>query len=640
MEAFLKKYNLHLFIIIIITFICYLPAIQGGFIWDDDDYVTNNKVLRAPDGLSRIFLVPKSIPQYYPLVHAGFWVEYQLWGLWPMGYHIMNILIHSLAAIMLYQVLKQLDIPGAWWAAAIFALHPVHVESAAWITERKNVLSGLFYMISALFLVRYFQLGSQNKATGSQWRWYVAGLVLFICALLSKTVTCSLPAAIMLVLWWKRGSIHWKEMAALVPFFLLGIGLGLYTAWLEHHHVGAQGTDWSLSFIERCLIAGRALWFYAGKLAWPADLIFVYPRWNIDSGKMWQYIRPVGILLVVQVLWVFRSRIGRGPLAAVLFFAGTLFPALGFIDVYPFVYSYVADHFQYLASVGLITLGTATLACMVSKLRPKQQQIAFLTGILVIVLYGLQTWNQCHMYKNLEILWTHTLKKNPAAFIAHNNLGSIRIDQERFDEAIEHFSEALRLKPDLPGAFYNMGIASSKQEKMQEAVHYFSEALRVRPVCPDTHLNIGVVLYKLGKNQEAFRHFSEALRFKPNFAEAHYNMGAVLNLEGKAEEAVFHYSEALRINPDYAAAHYNLGFILIRQKKYEKAALHFSETIRIAPSSVQAHRELGRIFWISGYKDAAFKQYEIVRELNPEMADDMLNRMHTSEENRTPDTTH
>ncbi|MCP4107711.1 MAG: tetratricopeptide repeat protein [Desulfobacteraceae bacterium] len=636
----MKKYNPDIFVIIFMTFICYTPAIQGGFIWDDDDYVTNNTVLRTPDGLSRIFLEPESIPQYYPLVHAGFWAEYQLWGLWPMGYHIVNILLHSLGAIMLYQVLRQLDIPGAWWASAIFALHPVHVESVAWITERKNVLSGLFYMISVLFLLRYFRLGSQDKAAGSQWQWYVSGLVLFICALLSKTVTCSLPAAIMLVLWWKRGSIHWKEMAALVPFFLLGIGSGLYTAWLEHHHVGAQGTDWNLSFIERCLIAGRALWFYAGKLAWPADLIFVYPRWNIDSGKVWQYIWPAGILPVVPLLWVFRSRIGRGPLAAVLFFSGTLFPALGFIDVYPFIYSYVADHFQYLASVGLITLGTATLVRIISKLRLSRQRIAFLAGILALMLYGLQTWDQCHAYKDLETLWTHTLKKNPDASLAHNNLGSIRLDQKRFDEAVFHFSEALRIKPDYTDAWYNSGIALSEQEKMQEAVKHFSEALRLRPVCPDTHLNIGVALYKLGKKQEAAVHFSRALQINPNYAEAHYNLGVVLISQGKTEEAVRHYSEVLRINPDYATAHYNLGMISAGIGKYKKAGIHFSEAIRIAPEFVHAHAELGRIFWISGYKGAAFKQYEIVRELNPEMADNMLDWMHVSEKNQTPDTTH
>ncbi len=636
--TFLKKYNMQVFVIVFITFMAYTPAIRGGFIWDDDDYVTNNMVLRASDGLIRIFLEPQSIPQYYPLVHAGFWTEYQLWGLWPMGYHIVNILLHSLGAIMLYQVLKQLDMPGAWWAAAVFALHPVHVESAAWITERKNVLSGLFYMLSALYLLRYFQFGTQDKVTGSQWRWYVSGLVLFICALLSKTVTCSLPAAMILVLWWKRGQVHWKEMAALLPFFLMGIGSGLYTVWLEHHHVGARGIDWGLSFIERCLIAGRALWFYAGKLAWPADLVFVYPRWNIDSGKVWQYIWPAGILLVVQLLWVFRSRIGRGPLTAVLFFSGTLFPALGFIDVYPFIYSYVADHFQYLASIGLIALGTGVLTCMISKLGPGQQRIAFLAGILVLILYGVQTWNQCYAYKDLETLWTHTLENNPDAALAHNNLGTIRLDQKRFAEAFSHFSEALRIKPDYVDAWYNSGIALFRQEKIQESVKYFSETLRLRPVCPDTHFNIGVALLQLGKTQKAVFHFSELLRINPNNAEAHHSLGIACFSQGRTGDAVSHYSEALRINPDHAAAHYNLGLILISQGKYKKAGFHFSETIRISPNFAQAHKELGRILWVFGYKPPALKQYEIVKKLNPDMAEDMLNWMHTSSEKQTKNT--
>lgn len=630
----LNRNSLGACIIILITLVAYTPAIQGDFIWDDDDYVTKNRLLRSADGLARIFLEPRAIPQYYPLVHASFWAEYQLWGLWPMGYHIINILIHSLGAVLLWQVLRQLNIPGSWFAAALFALHPVHAESVAWITERKNVLSGLFYMSSMLCLLSFFKLDSQEKTTFRR-QWYGPGLLLFICALLSKTVTCSLPAAMLLILWWKRGRILWKEAAVLLPFFLLGIGSGLYTAWLEHYHVGAQGPEWDLSFAERCLIAGRALWFYAGKLAWPADLIFIYPRWNIDSRILWQYAYPTGVLLAVSLLWVFRARLGRGPLTAVLFFSGTLFPALGFIDVYPFAFSYVADHFQYLASIGLIALGTGSLTHAMSK-QLTGQRIAFLAGILVLLLYGMQTWNQCHIYKDLETLWTRTLQKNPEAFLAHNNLGGIRISQERFDEAIAHYSETLRIKPDHADAWYNIGIALLKQEKLQEAADHFSEALKIRPGCPDTHLSIGIALHKMGKAEEAVFHYSEALRISPNYVRAHYNMGLILTGQGKIGEAVSHYSEALRINPDYAGAHYNLGIILTNQGKYREAGAHFSEVIRILPNSAPAHKELGRIFWMFGYRDPAFKQYETVKSLDPDLAKEMLDWMQTSAENQTP----
>ncbi|MEJ2431379.1 MAG: hypothetical protein P8075_21060 [Deltaproteobacteria bacterium] len=317
-------------LLLFLTLLAYVPAMQGGFIWDDDSYVTENQTLRSLEGLEKIWVQPNSTPQYYPLVFSSFWLEYKLWGLNPTGYHLVNILLHALSALLLYRLLVYLNVPGAWLAAAVFALHPVHVESVAWVAERKNVLSGFFYFSSAFCLFRFFGLAGEGAST--------------------------LPAAMLLVLWWKRGSVKGRELAALAPFFALGLAMGLATAWLEKHHVGAMGSQWDLSLVESFLVAGHALWFYLGKLVWPRELIFNYPRWQVDASIWWQYLYPAGVVLVVVILWLYRKRLGRGPLVGVLFFCGTLFPALGFLDVYPFRYSYVADHFQYLASVGLIVL--------------------------------------------------------------------------------------------------------------------------------------------------------------------------------------------------------------------------------------------------------------------------------------------
>jgi hypothetical protein len=472
-------------LIILITLVAYIPAFQGGFIWDDDDYVTENPTLRSVRGLARIWFEPRSNPQYYPLVFTSFWVEYHLWGLNPVGYHVVNALLHGLAAGLLWLLLKRLKVPGALLAAAVFALHPVQVESVAWVTERKNVLSGLFYMGSALCLVRFFGLEQEGVEQPHRFWWYGSGLLLFVCALLSKTVTCTLPAAMVLLLWWKLGRIRRPEAVALMPFFLLGLG--------------ALGSEWQLSFVERFLVAGRALWFYAGKLVWPAVLIFNYPRWQIDAGAWWQYVYPVGVLLVVLVLWVLRERIGRGPLVGVLFFCGTLFPALGFFDVYPFRYSYVADHFQYLASVGLIGLAAGAFTLAASRLTLWPKRVAAALSLVVLVLLAGQTWSQSQVYKDWKTVWTKTLEKNPESALAHYNLGRLLLGQQKFEEAISHFSKALPLKPNSAEIHNNLGVALAGAGRLDEAASQFAEALRVEPDHAKARRNLERVMRLMGK---------------------------------------------------------------------------------------------------------------------------------------------
>ena len=349
-------------LVLVLMITAYAPALRGGYIWDDDDYVTRNETLLSADGLWRIWSDPSATPQYYPLVHTSFWIEQHLWGLNPAAYHWTNVLLHALNAVLAWLVLRRLSVPGAWLAAAIFALHPVHVESVAWITERKNVLSGAFGLGALLRLAAVCR-GSEGIARRARRKsmYYAIALLLFVGALLSKTVVCTLPAVMVLLIWWKRGRVKWTDLWPLVPMFVLGIGLGLVTAWLEKHHAGATGADWQLSWLQRCLIAGRAPWFYAGKLLWPQTLVFIYPRWEVTPPRAWQYAFPAAFLIAIATLWALRGRIGRGPLVAVLCFAGTLFPALGFFDIYPMRYSFVADHFQYLASIALLALAAAAL---------------------------------------------------------------------------------------------------------------------------------------------------------------------------------------------------------------------------------------------------------------------------------------
>ena len=344
--------------IIALAIVAHAPATDGGFIWDDDDYVSRNETLEDLAGLGRIWFELGAVPQYYPLVHTTFWIEYRLWGLDPLGYHVTNVLLHALASLLLWRVLRILAPAIALPTAAVFAVHPVLVESVAWITERKNTLSGVFYLGAALAYLRFSPVTNRRESS-RRGLLYALSLVLFVAALLSKTVTASLPMALALVLVWKAGSPRLRDGLSLLPHLVLGVGLGMLTVWMERSHVGAEGPEWALTAVERILIAGRAFWFYIAKLLLPTGLTFVYPRWEVDAGAAWQYLYPGAAVALIAALWSWRKRFGGGPLVAVLYFGGTLVPALGFFNVYPMRFTFVADHYQYLASIGVLSLAIA-----------------------------------------------------------------------------------------------------------------------------------------------------------------------------------------------------------------------------------------------------------------------------------------
>jgi len=574
------------------TLVVYRPVLDNGFIWDDDEYVVENPVLRTAGGLQRIWLDFGATPQYYPLVHTTFWIEYHLWQLDPVGYHIVNVLCHALAVLLLWRVLALLQLPGAWLAAAIFAVHPVYVESVAWVTERKNVLSGVFYLASLFAYLRSEGVGNGELGESGSSRFYALSLSSFACALLCKTVTGSLPAVILLLLWWKRGRVRWSDVRLLLPFFLLAVGFGALTAQLETQHVGAAGRDWDLSFVDRCLVAGRALWFYAYKLLWPAPLVFNYPRWEIDAGSWQAYLFPGAALAVLAALWAARRRIGRGPLVAALIFAGTLFPALGFFDVYPMRYSFVADHFQYLASLGLVSLfaaGAARVGARISGGRRGPSEVA--AAILLVVL-GTLTWFQVQVYRDRETLWRDTLAKNPGSWMAHVNLGTIIEERGQVDEAIRHYRESIRIQPVQPEAYNDLGNALRTRGEFDEAAAQLRRSLEIDPLYILAHNNLGLLYHDRGEYDEAIRHFQRALEIHPDFAAAHTNLGVTLAAEGRWDEAIRQQREALRIDPDLPQAHNNLASALLEQGEVDEAIAHLTRVVELLPDSDLAKRNL------------------------------------------------
>lgn len=566
----------------LLTVSAYATALKAGFIWDDPDYLTENPLTQSLEGLRRIWFTTQT-PQYYPLVFTTFWIEEKLWGLDPLGYHAVNVLLHGGSALLVWRLLRRLEVPGAWLAAAIFALHPVHAESVAWVTERKNVLSGLFYFLA---LGRYLSFEERGGRRG-----YALALALFICALLSKSVTATLPAAALALLWWRRGAVGKRSLLRLLPFFLIGAASGLFTAWIEVNRVGAAGADWNLGPLERLQLAGRTPWFYLGKLLWPAELVFTYPRWEVRAGDPAGWLGLGGLLLAAFALWRWRERLGRGPAAAGLYFLITLGPILGFLDVYPFRYSFVADHFQYLASLGPIALLAALLARGRERLGLGARAGMAGAGALLALL-GLLTLRQGRIYRDEGALWRDTLAKNPASWMAHNNLGHLLARQQKTEEAIRHYREALRLRPNHANALNNLGNALLRQGKAAEAEVALRRALAAEPGHPNARNNLSQALLAQGRLNEAVRELEELIRREPRFAPAHANLGGALLLMGAPmPKATEHFARALGLDPRLAEARFNLALLHAAQGSHAEAIALLREGLRRQPDD-QPTRQL------------------------------------------------
>lgn len=616
-------------ILVLATWLAYLPVFQCGFIWDDDDYVVENKTLRDWEGLKAIWSDPSATPQYYPLVHTTFWLEYQTWGLNASGYHATNLFIHTLNALLLWWLLVRLGVPAAWFAALLFAIHPVHVESVAWITERKNVLSGMFYFLSIHSFLYFWDFtkpdeehpspaSSGDAHPGYRWFAFAASNLFFIAALLSKTVTSTLPAAIIVLIWWKQGRIPIRKSLALVPMLLIGFCFGLVTIWLEKFQVGASGVDWELSFIERWLIAGRALWFYAGKLVWPAELIFTYPRWEIDASQAWQFLFPAFAFFVIGLAWYLRNQIGRGTLASILLFAGSLFPALGFFDVYPMRFSFVADHFQYLASVSLIALFASVGANVFSKLVGSDLMPNGLASLCIVALLGYLTWHQTKIYEGLEPLWRDTLAKNPESFMAHNNLGALLNRRGDYEEAEIHLRESMRIKPGFVDSIVNMGKAREGQGDLDAAMKYYQQATELSPGLAAAWNSLAAMHGAKGDMATAEKLFLYAVKIQPDYVSAHLNLGLLYTSKQQWASAISHLKQVRELQPDLTAARDQLANAYLMSEDLEAAEPLLKEILIERPDDLAAIGTLGLVAAKQQRFRTAIHYFERLLEISPD----------------------
>lgn len=595
--------------LVLLTLLAYSSVIfAGGFIWDDDSYVTENMTLRTPEGLADIWLRPGATPQYYPLVFTVFWLEYHAWGLNPHGYHVVNVLLHVASALLLWMILLRLDIPSARWAAFLFALHPVHVESVAWVTELKNVLSGCFYLGSLLLYLSMWKSrqtkGCSTKKIGGL---YVLSLLLFVSALLSKSVTATLPAVILLLFWWKNGRFSWREVLWLLPFFVAAVAFGLQTVLLEKYHVGAAGQEWRFSFIEKILIASSAIWFYFQKLLWPYPLVFTYPRVDISAGQIGLYFFPLSLAGVLWLLWKRQAQWGRGPLTGVLSFIGTLFPALGFFNVYPHRFAFVADHFQYLASIGILVLAVNlghhwfTKKGWLSK--PPEKGVY----AVVLLILGLLTWRQALTYQNSIAVFSDVIRKNPSSWMAYNNRAVEYISRGWFDLASQDVATALKLKPDYPECLNNRGLLYSEDKNYQKAYEDFSLAIEADPRMTVFYENRANAAVFLGWTDAALRDFNRVIEMKPQYDKGYLSRGTFYSRLGNDALALEDFEKVLEFNPHRVEAYMERSMVYYRKAKFDLALRDLNKILQMLPHHKETLLRRAAVYQAMGEESLAVK---------------------------------
>ena len=591
--------------------VSYFPALSGGFVWDDVIFA-EEPVIHSPSGLRSIWFSPADIKNeghYWPLVYTSFWLEHKLWGLQPAGYHAVNILLHLLNCLLLWRLLARLAVPGAVVIAALFAVHPLHVESVAWIIERKDVLSALFYLGAVLAWIRFTEAPRPGP--------YALALVLFTAGLLSKSVVVTLPAALLIWHWWQRGRVTRSELLRVAPLVVVAVAI---TAADLSFYTGREPLELGYTVLERVLIAARALWFYAGKLLWPVELAVIYPLWEIDAGDVlaWGYL--VGAVGLAALLWLGRRRLGRGPLAGALYYAVTLGPVLGFVDYGYMQFAFVADRFQYLAGIGVLAvlIGAATHA--VGKLPGGFRSGAWGLAAAAVLLLGSLTWRQAGIYRDEVALFSHITALNPEARDAHLNLGNALLEADRTEEGLAASRIAVQQRPDSADAYSNLGLALSNLERFEEADESLRRALELNPRHKSARQNTAELLRKQEQYAAAVEAYRTVLERDREYALAYAGMGdALFHLE-RYEEALASLAQAVALQPGLPMVG-DLQVLMGRASRelgrLEAAAEHFRRAMAIDPRDATPVLDLANLRAMQQRHEQADALLRRARELQP-----------------------
>ncbi len=562
----------------------YYPVLEAGTIWDDKA-VFDNPAIRDPDGLRKIWLEPASLRpfeiHYWPMVYTSFWIEYRFWGDTPQGYHIINVVLHLVNSLLIWRIGRKLLLPGSWAAAMIFGLHPVHVESVAWIMERKDVLSALFFLIA----VNQYDRFLLNKSGLN----YTLSLMAYLCGLLSKSIVITLPVTLFLISRFRMKSR--SEAFALIPFLLIG---AIHTVFDLIFSSGIELMDFSLSLGEKFIIAGRSLWFYVIKLVYPANLMVIYPRWKVDPNQMAQYGYVILYAGMLGILWTFRKKWGMHWSAFALFYTITLIPVLGFVPFGYMRYAYVADRFQYLASAGPIFISILVYDRIVNRFNPSLA-IQIVIPVFVFGILGVRTWNQSTHYQNKDTLFRYVITKNPDAYIAHYNLASEAANRDDYQTAMRHYLEVYRIKPLHGDTLMQLGTAMLQLRRWTEAEKYLSMDIANRPWNVNSHLNQGNARLHLGNIDGAIQSYRNALQLDAMNAKAHNNLGFCLAEQGMENEALDHYRKSLIQDPESQETLLNLARLLHHSNLTSEAAIHYRKLLQLNPSHLESANNLA---WI------------------------------------------
>ncbi len=586
----------------------YLPAVGGGFVWDDV-LITKLRAVSSWEGILWIWFDPVRAyfqadvaeNHYWPVVYTTFWLEHKLWGFHPAGYHVINILLHFANTALIWRLLARLAVPGALFAAALFAVHPLHTESVAWAISRKDLLCALFYLCALLAWVRFTE--SPRR------RLYATALSLLAAAMLCKSIAITFPAALLILQWWRRGRFVRADVIHAVPFFLVALVFGGADLWF-YKMQGLHSFDYSLA--ERTVIAARALWFYVGKLLWPAGLAVIYPLWEIRVSDLLGLAALAGAVAAVAALWTLRGRIGRGPLACVLFFGATLSPTLGFIDYDYMRVSFVADRYQYLAGAGLIVLFAAAAVRAAGMLPPAAGKAAKAAALATLVLLGCLTWRQSGIYKDELTFFDHVLSLNPRAYGAHYNIGLEMFRLGRIEDSERYFRLAVETDPGDQKAVYNLGEILRGQQKYSESLEAYRSAIEMKPDDAKAHFAMGKTLFALGRREEAVSSMKRAAELQTNphmLAETHDVIGRTLEMMGRRGEAEKHFDLSMKarlaLNPRSPEAFLNRAETFRRQKRYEESLRWYRSAIEMKPDYALAYMGMGDSLYRTGQYDEA-----------------------------------